>query len=171
MLRSQVRRAVRTVSRKRIAMPVIAAARASICSSRRSITTSAARVSSVRIIPASASTPCVQSIVHPTVQVRVSAVAMQKRNMGGDAGGHFLEEAEVRERVVEVVKSFHKVDPSKVTPESNFSTELGLDSLDAVEVVMAFEDEFVIEIPDDEAEKINTIPDAVAYISTHPHAQ
>ena len=59
----------------------------------------------------------------------------------------------------------------KVTPTSVFSDDLGLDSLDAVEVVMAIEDEFVIEIPDAEADKIASIEDAVKYIASHPQAK
>lgn len=85
---------------------------------------------------------------------------------------HQLTYDEVKERVLNVVKSFDKVaDPSKVTPESNFQKDLGIDSLDAVELVMALEDEFVIEIPDVEAEKIQSCADAIQYISTHPHAK
>ena len=70
-----------------------------------------------------------------------------------------------------VVKKFDQVYAEKVTPETKFATDLGLDSLDIVEVVMAIEDEFAIEIPDQEADKISSIADAVAYISTHPMAK
>ncbi|RVW26032.1 Acyl carrier protein 2, mitochondrial [Vitis vinifera] len=58
-----------------------------------------------------------------------------------------------------------------VTPTANFQTDLGLDSLDAVEVVMALEEEFGFEIPDNEADKINTINVAVDFISSHPQAK
>jgi NADH dehydrogenase (ubiquinone) 1 alpha/beta subcomplex 1, acyl-carrier protein len=70
-----------------------------------------------------------------------------------------------------VVKKFDQIDAAKVTPETKFATDLGLDSLDIVEVVMAIEDEFAIEIPDQEADKILSIADAVSYISTHPMAK
>ena len=60
---------------------------------------------------------------------------------------------------------------AKVTPAAKFKDDLDLDSLDAVEVVMALEEEFCIEIPDSEADKILSIPDAVAYISGHPMAK
>jgi NADH dehydrogenase (ubiquinone) 1 alpha/beta subcomplex 1, acyl-carrier protein len=83
----------------------------------------------------------------------------------------FLEAAEVMERVMSVVKNFDQVHAEKVTPETKFTTDLGLDSLDVVEIVMAIEDEFAIEIPDQEADKILSIADAVAYISTHPMAK
>ncbi len=59
----------------------------------------------------------------------------------------------------------------KVTPTARFKDDLDLDSLDAVEVVMAIEEEFVIEIPDSEADKILSIADAVAYVSNHPMAK
>lgn len=70
-----------------------------------------------------------------------------------------------------VVKNFDQVDPSKVTPETKFQDDLGLDSLDVVEVVMAIEDEFAIEIPDAEADKISSLNEAIEYISTHPMAK
>jgi NADH dehydrogenase (ubiquinone) 1 alpha/beta subcomplex 1 len=58
-----------------------------------------------------------------------------------------------------------------LTPASRFKEDLDLDSLDAVEIVMAIEEEFSIEIPDAEADKILSIPDAIAYISGHPMAK
>ena len=70
-----------------------------------------------------------------------------------------------------LVKNFDKVDPAKVTPTSHFNKDLGLDSLDAVEVVMAIEEEFVVEIPDAEAEKILTVEDAINFIVAHPQAK
>lgn len=83
----------------------------------------------------------------------------------------FLDAGEVTDRVLTVVKNFDKVDASKVTAESKFSEDLGLDSLDSVEVVMAIEDEFAVEIPDAEADKIASINDAVEYITGHPMAK
>jgi acyl carrier protein len=83
----------------------------------------------------------------------------------------FLDVAEVTDRILSVVKNFDQVDANKVTPETHFTKDLGLDSLDVVEVVMAIEDEFAIEIPDQEADKIATISDAVNYISSHPMAK
>ena len=75
------------------------------------------------------------------------------------------------ERVIQVLKNFEKVDPAKVTASAHFVNDLGLDSLDAVEVCMALEEEFVITIPDAEAEKILTAEDAIAFVSTHPNAK
>ncbi|CAB9525751.1 Acyl carrier protein [Seminavis robusta] len=83
----------------------------------------------------------------------------------------FLNESEVVDRIMGVVKNFDQVDPSKVTAETKFADDLGLDSLDIVEVVMAIEDEFAIEIPDTEADAIASIGDAAEYISKHPMAK
>ena len=87
------------------------------------------------------------------------------------AGQAFLPEPEVTERVIDAVKNFEKVDATAVTATSHFVDDLGLDSLDAVEVVMAFEEEFVVEIPDAEAEKILSVGDAVKFICAHPMAK
>ena len=82
----------------------------------------------------------------------------------------FLDKADVTGRVVQVVSDFDKVDASLVTPAVAFK-DLALDSLDVVEVVMAVEEEFAIEIPDAEADKILSVADAVEYISSHPQAK
>jgi len=58
-----------------------------------------------------------------------------------------------------------------VTPTSTFQGDLGLDSLDTVEVVMALEEEFSIEIPDAESDKILSVPEAIDYISQNPHSK
>jgi NADH dehydrogenase (ubiquinone) 1 alpha/beta subcomplex 1 len=83
----------------------------------------------------------------------------------------FLDPAEVTARIIDVVKNFDQVDANKVTDKVKFTDDLGLDSLDVVEVVMAIEDEFAIEIPDAEADKIVSIADAVEYITSHPMAK
>jgi acyl carrier protein len=71
------------------------------------------------------------------------------------------------EKVRKVVVDQLSVDESLVTPEASFTGDLGADSLDTVELVMAFEEEFGCEIPDEEAEKIQTVQDAVNYIDSH----
>ena len=71
------------------------------------------------------------------------------------------------ERVRKVVVDQLSVEESLVTPQASFTGDLGADSLDTVELVMAFEDEFGCEIPDEEAEKIATVQDAVDYIDAH----
>lgn len=71
------------------------------------------------------------------------------------------------DRVKKVIVDQLSVDEAEVTPEASFTTDLGADSLDTVELVMAFEEEFGVEIPDEEAEKIIKVQDAVSFISKH----
>ena len=73
----------------------------------------------------------------------------------------------VLERVKKVIVGQLNVEESQVVETASFTTDLGADSLDTVELVMAFEEEFGIEIPDEEAEKIQTVKDAVDYIESH----
>jgi acyl carrier protein len=68
------------------------------------------------------------------------------------------------EKVKEVIVDLLKTDESEITMESSFVDDLGADSLDLVELIMGLENEFDIEIPDEEAEKIQTVGDAVNYI-------
>lgn len=70
----------------------------------------------------------------------------------------------VAERVVDIVAEQLGVDKEKVTPETHFVNDLGADSLDQVELVMEFEEEFDINIPDDAAEKIQTVGQAIHFI-------
>ena len=75
--------------------------------------------------------------------------------------------SDVAERVRKIVVEHLGVDAEKVTPEASFIDDLGADSLDTVELVMAFEEEFGIEIPDEDAEKITRVKEAVDYIEKH----
>ena len=68
------------------------------------------------------------------------------------------------EKVTEIIVEQLGVKPEEVTQEASFVDDLGADSLDTVELVMAFEEEFGVEIPDEDAEKIRTVGDAVKYI-------
>lgn len=70
----------------------------------------------------------------------------------------------VDEKVKEIIAKQLGVDQSEVTPEASFVEDLGADSLDTVELVMAFEEAFNIEIPDEDAEKIGKVKDAIDYI-------
>jgi acyl carrier protein len=75
--------------------------------------------------------------------------------------------SDVAERVKKIVIDHLGVDEAKVTDSASFIDDLGADSLDTVELVMAFEEEFGVEIPDDAAEKIVTVKDATDYIEQH----
>ena len=75
--------------------------------------------------------------------------------------------SDILERVKKVVVEQLGVEESAVTPGASFTADLGADSLDTVELVMAFEEEFGCEIPDEEAEKIATVQDAVNYIEAN----
>ena len=70
-------------------------------------------------------------------------------------------------KVKDIIINELGVDPDKVTPEASFVDDLGADSLDTVELVMAFEEEFTIDIPDEDAEQLRTVGEAVAYIEKH----
>ena len=73
----------------------------------------------------------------------------------------------VEEKVKEIIVKQLGVSESEVTPEASFINDLGADSLDTVELVMAFEEEFGIEIPDGDAEKLETVKHAVDYLKEH----
>jgi acyl carrier protein len=75
--------------------------------------------------------------------------------------------SDIGERVKKIVVDHLGVDAAKVTEAASFIDDLGADSLDTVELVMAFEEEFNCEIPDDAAEKILTVKDAIDYIEKH----
>ena len=75
--------------------------------------------------------------------------------------------SDTADRVKKIVVEHLGVEEDKVTPDASFIDDLGADSLDIVELVMAFEEEFGVEIPDDAAEKINTVGDANKYIEEH----
>ena len=72
--------------------------------------------------------------------------------------------SEIADKVKKIVVEHLGVEESKVTPEASFIDDLGADSLDTVELVMAFEEAFGVEIPEDAAEKIGTVKDAIDYI-------
>ncbi len=77
------------------------------------------------------------------------------------------EMSDIAERVKKIVVEHLGVEEEKVTEAASFIDDLGADSLDTVELVMAFEEEFGIEIPDEEAEKITRVKEAVDYIESH----
>ena len=75
--------------------------------------------------------------------------------------------ADIETRVKEIIVEQLGVDPAEVVPGASFINDLGADSLDTVELVMAFEEEFGCEIPDEDAEKIQSVGQAIEYITAH----
>ncbi|CAH2064706.1 unnamed protein product [Thlaspi arvense] len=113
------------------------------------------------------------SLLNLNIGARESALpfTVLLRRFSEDVRGSFLDKSDVTDRVISVVKNFQRVDPAKVTPKAHFQNDLGLDSLDSVEVVMALEEEFGFEIPDNEADKIQSVDLAVDFIASHPQAK
>ena len=75
--------------------------------------------------------------------------------------------SEIEEKVKQIIVDKLSVDEAEVKNEASFANDLGADSLDTVELIMEFEKEFKTSIPDDQAEKIATVGDAIAYIEEH----
>ncbi|KAF5336874.1 hypothetical protein D9611_003258 [Ephemerocybe angulata] len=98
---------------------------------------------------------------------RAARVFVPRAGYASSAG---LSKETIQTRIFDVLKGYEKIDPAKLTPTANFSKDLGLDSLDAVEVVMAVEEEFSIEIPDAEADAIQSVDQAIDYIAKTPEA-
>ena len=72
--------------------------------------------------------------------------------------------SDIASRVKAIIVETLGVDESEVTPEASFTNDLGADSLDTVELVMAFEEEFGVEVPDEDAEKLQCVGDVIKYI-------
>jgi acyl carrier protein len=88
-----------------------------------------------------------------------------------DAGGLAMATSdktkEIAEKVKQIISEQLGVEEAEVTPSASFIDDLGADSLDTVELVMALEEQFELEIPDDAAERIRTVQDAIDYIDKH----
>lgn len=77
---------------------------------------------------------------------------------------NFMAEKPIEEKVKDIIVEQLGVNPEQVTPQASFIEDLGADSLDIVELVMAFEEEFGVEVPDEDAEKLQTVGDVIKYI-------
>ncbi|KAK3345828.1 acyl carrier protein-like protein [Lasiosphaeria hispida] len=137
---------------------------------RTTILRSAARAAAV-IRPVVVSRVAIGAVA-PRVAIRAAApkaAAWQAVRCYSAAGG--LDKKDVYERIKALLSGFDKVnDPSNITETAHFANDLGLDSLDTVEVVMAIEEEFSIEIPDKDADTIHSVEKAVEYIVSQPDA-
>ncbi|PAW67698.1 MAG: acyl carrier protein [Verrucomicrobiia bacterium Tous-C5FEB] len=77
-----------------------------------------------------------------------------------------MSDKSIEDRVKDIIVDQLSVNADQVTPEAKFVEDLGADSLDTVELVMAFEEEFDIEVPDEEAEKLQAVADVISYINS-----
>jgi acyl carrier protein len=77
---------------------------------------------------------------------------------------NLMAEKSIEEKVKDIIVEQLGVNPEQVTPQASFIEDLGADSLDIVELVMAFEEEFGVEVPDEDAEKLQTVGDVIKYI-------
>jgi acyl carrier protein len=79
-------------------------------------------------------------------------------------GEKFMSDASIEQKVKSIIVEQLGVNPEQVTPTASFIEDLGADSLDIVELVMAFEEEFSVDVPDEDAEKLQTVGDVIKYI-------
>jgi len=83
----------------------------------------------------------------------------------------FMADKSIEEKVKDIIVEQLGVNPEQVTPQASFIEDLGADSLDIVELVMAFEEEFSVEVPDEDAEKLQTVGDVIKYIEERAKQQ
>ncbi|KAG7111446.1 Acyl carrier protein like [Verticillium longisporum] len=117
--------------------------------------------------PAAMRAPVLRQTVTPRLAVAWKPMGIRMYSAGGALG-----KEEVVTRISTLLAGFDKVnDPKNINATAHFANDLGLDSLDTVEVVMAIEEEFSIEIPDKDADGIHSVEKAVEYILSQPDAQ
>jgi acyl carrier protein len=95
---------------------------------------------------------------------RSAAITIPQRNPSNQP--HPMSDKSIEERVKDIIVDQLGVNADQVNPEAKFVEDLGADSLDTVELVMAFEEEFEIEVPDEEAEKLTSVGDVITYITS-----
>ena len=96
----------------------------------------------------------------PSLPGLLNACPLPKANQGTV----FMTDKSIEEKVKDIIVEQLGVNPEQVTPTASFIEDLGADSLDIVELVMAFEEEFSVEVPDEDAEKLQTVGDVIKYI-------
>ncbi|KAK0736585.1 acyl carrier protein-like protein [Apiosordaria backusii] len=141
------------------------------------------RTAVLRSVALASRTAAVRSAAAPSLRLAAPAAATLSKTfvpkvaaswavqMRGYASGGGLTKQEVYERIKELLSGFDKVNnPENITETAHFANDLGLDSLDTVEVVMAIEEEFSIEIPDKDADTIHSVDKAIEYITSQPDA-
>lgn len=136
----------------------------------RSAVASVARVAAARpAISSPVARLAVRSAAPATWMPKTAAAPWSAVRCYAAAAG--LDKTAVEERIIALLRNFDKVnDPEAIKPTSHFANDLGLDSLDTVEVVMAIEEEFSLEIPDKDADTIHSVDKAVEYILSQPDA-
>src|SRR5438067_3920831 len=98
------------------------------------------------------------------IRIDLLAILFRPRYRGRTKQPNFMADKSIEEKVKDIIVEQLGVNPEQVTPQASFIEDLGADSLDIVELVMAFEEEFSVEVPDEDAEKLQTVGDVIKYI-------
>ena len=107
----------------------------------------------------------IEQIIEQSLVIAEQEIAKELTGQGHVHSGELIKSIE--SRVKKIIVDKLGVDEKEVTPQASFTNDLGADSLDTVELIMDFEKEFNIAIPDEQAEKINTVGEAIAYIEVN----
>jgi acyl carrier protein len=108
---------------------------------------------------------CGTQIMIHELRSRLQIVLLANLHVAEYRGGtNFMADKSIEEKVKDIIVEQLGVNPEQVTPQASFIEDLGADSLDIVELVMAFEEEFSVEVPDEDAEKLQTVGDVINYI-------
>ncbi|CDZ96532.1 Acyl carrier protein [Phaffia rhodozyma] len=127
-------------------------------------------IRSLRAAPVTPRTFSLLATRPASVVARPSTLLFARSYAGGHGPDLSLTKENIERRILDIFRTFDKVNQDKLNLDSSFTEDLGLDSLDAVEVIMAIEEDFFIEIPDAEADEIRTVRQAVDYIINTPEA-
>jgi acyl carrier protein len=103
-----------------------------------------------------------RSVIH--LLAILAGLALRRAPSTNANKGIFMTDKPIEEKVKDIIVEQLGVNPEQVTPTASFIEDLGADSLDIVELVMAFEEEFSVEVPDEDAEKLQTVGDVIKYI-------